>query len=481
VSTAPVARGRDWDAGLPPARSVPPARIASALAEARRVVVLDDDPTGTQTVRDVPVLTRWQDDDVAWALAQGGAGFFVLTNTRSLPPEAAAARTREIAATCLRVAGAQGIDLAFVSRGDSTLRGHFPLETDVLRDVEREHGRAVDAVLLSPAYLDAGRVTLDGTHWLRGPDGLLPVGESEFARDATFGFRASRLDAWVEEKSAGLVRAEQVRSIPLADLRTDGAALAAALAAAGDGAVVVIDAVTDDDLRAAVLAVLDAERAGVRIVYRAGPSFVRARLGQGAHPPTSDDELRDLGMGARHGLVAVGSHVGITSRQLERLRTDHRHRALELEVDRVLEGDAESAIAPVAREAAATLDDRLVILSTSRALRTGATAQESLEVSRRVSAALTETVRRVVAERRPAYVLAKGGITSSDIATDALGIARARVRGSMLDGIGSLWQAVSGPSAGLPYVVFAGNVGDDASLSAVVARLEAARTEGMSA
>jgi uncharacterized protein YgbK (DUF1537 family) len=68
-------------------------------------------------------------------------------------------------------------------------------------------------------------------------------------------------------------------------------------------------------------------------------------------------------------------------------------------------------------------------------------------------------------------VVAKGGITSSDIATQALGIRRAIVRGTLLPGIVSLWEIACGPFQGTPYVVFAGNVGDDESLRAVVAKL----------
>lgn len=35
------------------------------LAAARPAVILDDDPTGTQTLRDVPVLSAWDVDAIA--------------------------------------------------------------------------------------------------------------------------------------------------------------------------------------------------------------------------------------------------------------------------------------------------------------------------------------------------------------------------------------------------------------------------------
>ena len=472
ADTAP--RGADWADALPAVHEVPAATVAAALDGARRLVVLDDDPTGTQTVRDVPVLTRWASDDIAWAFAQGGPGFFVLTNTRSLSEPDAAARNREIASTCLEVAAGLGIDLVFASRGDSTLRGHFPLETDVLAEVSAQHDAPVDGIVLSPAYLDAGRITLDGVHWLRSDEGLQPVGSGEFARDATFGYRSSRLADWVEEKSSGRIAADSVEVVDLAGIRSPDAPLTGVLRSLRDGGVVVIDAVVDDDLRAATLSILAAEAAGTRLVYRVGPSFVRARLGQGTHPPITDDELAEITAGAQgHGLVVVGSHVGLTSRQLERLVAGRDVAVLELDVAAILDGDGSGHLDDLVTRATAELGERLVVVTTSRTLRTGADAQSSLDISRRVSGALTATVRRIVAARRPRFVVAKGGITSSDIATAALDIDRAVVRGAMLPGIVSLWQAATGPAAGLAYIVFAGNVGDDSSLAAVVDRLEA--------
>ncbi|TXN29975.1 four-carbon acid sugar kinase family protein [Lacisediminihabitans profunda] len=475
-----VARGRDWAAALPSIRAVGAAEMRAALPTARRVVVLDDDPTGTQTVRGVPVLTRWEADDIAWAFAQGGPGFFVLTNTRSLSEADAAARNREVASRCLDIAADLGVDLVFASRGDSTLRGHFPLETDVLAAVSAEHGQPIDAVLLAPAYLDAGRVTVDGIHWVRGDDGLRPVAHGEFARDATFGYRSSRLADWVEEKSGGRIPAASVVSVGIDAIRSESAelragALVEALRAAHNCQVVVIDAIVDDDLRAATLAVLAAESAGRRVLYRVGPSFVRARLGQGTQPPLSDEELSAIvGTSPVHGLVVVGSHVGVTTRQVERLAADRDLARVELDVARIVEGDAEAHIAEVVAHALVHLDHRLVVITTSRTLRTGADAEASLDISRRVSAALSTTVRRIVADRRPRFVVAKGGITSSDIATVALDIHRAWVRGSLLPGIVSLWQATSGTAEGLAYIVFAGNVGGDSSLAEVVNRLERA-------
>ncbi|NAZ85989.1 four-carbon acid sugar kinase family protein [Kineococcus indalonis] len=467
----------DLLSGYPAPVAVPAARVAAAHAGTGTVlVVLDDDPTGTQSVADLPVLTAWGEEDVAWALGLGAPAVYVLTNSRSLGPAEAGDLTREVVTAVLAAAERTGTRVRFVSRGDSTLRGHFPLETDVVAStVAGRGGRAVDALVLVPAFPEAGRITVGGVHLLRTPDGLLPVGESEFARDATFGYSSSDLRAWVAEKTGGRTRAEDVVVLDLALLRAGPAAVAAALAPLTGARTVVADAVGEDDLRLLALGLVEAEAAGKELLHRVGPPFVRARTGQEVRAPLSAAEVFRHGARPGGGLVVVGSHVGLTSRQLAALQADRPDvRSLVLDVPRLLGGGAEEHVREVAGEAAALLADGDVVLHTSRVLQRADDPAQSLAISRRVSAAVVATVRRVLAAHPPRFVVAKGGITSSDVAAHGLGIRRALVRGPLLPGIVSLWEPVGGPAAGTPYVVFAGNVGDDGSLAAVVRTLSAA-------
>jgi uncharacterized protein YgbK (DUF1537 family) len=467
-------------AGLPPVRAVEASEVTARLKGAPRLVVLDDDPTGTQTVADIPVLTTWTVEDLRWALRRKSTAFFVLTNTRSLSPEDAATRNREIVRALLEASRAENIPYVIASRGDSTLRGHFPLETDVLAEeltTATEGAGTPDGVVLVPAYIEAGRLTIDSAHWMRTPDGLLPVGESEFAKDATFGYRSSALPEWVEEKTSGRTPADKVARITLTDLRSGGPAhVAEQLAALRDGATAVVDAVCDDDLRVLALALADAEEKGARLLYRVGPSFVRARAGQSAHPPLTAAELRPLRADAPHGLIVVGSHVSLTTRQLNHLREQHGDLAeFELDVAQLLDTTRRDAhIDEIAKAAAGALERADTIIRTTRTVVTTDDPAESLAISRSVSAALVEAVRRVHAARRPAFVIAKGGITSSDTATHGLEIRRAWARGTLLPGIVSLWQPVDGPAAGIPYIVFAGNVGADTALADALALLRSA-------
>lgn len=474
VTRGPGRRENDVLASFPPVRPADLVLLRDRVRRGRTVVVLDDDPTGTQAVADVPVLSSWSPDDVRWAMRRPVGGFFVLTNTRSLSPADAAAVTREVVDVCLEVARADGVDVAFASRSDSTLRGHFPLEPDVITERSAAAGLATDAVLVVPAYVDAGRLTAGSVHWVRQGDRLVPAAETEFARDATFGYRESGLRRWVEEKTGGRVAASAVHAVTLTDLRDGGpGAVAKQLTALTGGRVVVVDAATDDDLRLLALAVLEAEAAGKRFVYRVGPSFVRARLGQKATAPLSGDRLSPLLTGTSgHGLVVVGSHTAVTTRQLDRLRERLPVTALELDVAALHDPTtAGRHVAAVADRVAAALRTGTAVVSTSRTVVTGADGAASLALARTVSASVVDLVRRVTERTRPAFVVAKGGITSHDVATKALGIGRARAAGTLLPGIVSLWEPLDGPARGVPYVVFAGNVGDDDSLAAVVTAL----------
>jgi len=177
-------------------------------------------------------------------------------------------------------------------------------------------------------------------------------------------------------------------------------------------------------------------------------------------------------------LITVGSHVALTTRQLDRLRVKGKIIELELDVRTLLDdASRERHVDEIAGQAAKLLRneaDSDIVIRTSRTLVKGSDAVSSLVIARTVSAALVGTVRSIVSQIRPAFVLAKGGITSSDTATEGLEIRRAWCRGTMLPGIISLWEPVAGLAQGIPYIVFAGNVGDDDALAAVVDTLRSA-------
>lgn len=470
--------------GKPVGRAVPAEEVAALAAASRRVlVVLDDDPTGTQSVYDLPVVMTWTVESLTWALTQGAPAVYVMTNSRSLDPAEAERVNREVVRAAFAAASAVGVRVDFVSRSDSTLRGHFPLEPATLaEEVAAQTGSAVDGIVIVPNFGDAGRITVDSIHYAgNATDGFTPAGETEFARDATFGYRASDLREWVQEKTGGRISADAVARIDLATLRADdgGAGAIAVLTGLTQAQPVVCDAVDENDLRLLAVALYGAEAAGKRLIYRVAPPFGRAIIGQEVRAPLEPDEIAQIRSGglaqdATGGLIVVGSHVSMTTRQLgELIEADHPVE-LEIDVARVLDADpavGEAHVTEVAEAAATALADGNVVVRTTRTLVRTDDPDESLAIARRVSTAVITVVRQVLAQRPPRFVVAKGGITSSDVAARGLSIERAMVRGAMLPGIVSLWEPVDGPARGIPYIVFAGNVGGPSSLAEVVHKL----------
>ena len=437
----------------------------------RRVVVLDDDPTGVQSVHGVPVLTTWEIDDLRWALTQQSPTFYILTNSRSLPEREAVDLNREIARNLSEAAGTE-TDFDVVSRSDSTLRGHYPAETDALAETLGERGRAPDALVICPAFFEAGRVTVDDVHWVRQDGEIVPAGQTEFAADHSFGYRASDLKAWVEEKTGGRIEAREVLSVGLADLREGGPGhVAEILDGASGGRLVVVNAASYADLEVFVLGLLAAEERGKRFLYRTGPSFVRTRGG------ITEPKILDAGDLYRerpregHGLVLVGSYVPTTTRQLEAALALDGIRAVEIQVPRLLErGSREEELERVVEEVNAALASSEVIVYTSRELVTAGGENAGLsnfEIGASVSGALVEVMRRVDRALPLSFVVAKGGITSSDIATKGLEVRRAEVAGPLLPpGIVPVWVLPEeNDFPGLPYVIFPGNVGGPDSLA----------------
>ncbi len=450
--------------------------MAALAADQRVVVVLDDDPTGTQTVHGVSVLTTWEPDELGAELIAAAAGprcFFVLTNSRSLTSDAAVELARQLGSNLRRAMKQIGHPVVVISRSDSTLRGHFPAEVDALIESLTEGPvPSFDAIVLTPWFLDGGRITRNGVHYARIGDQLIPVADTEFARDASFGYHHSYLPDWVQEKTGGAIPASQVGVFTLADIRTGGPnAVARWLSQRSPGGCVAFDAVDERDVEVVVAGLLQAEATGRSYLYRSAASLVRVRAGIEPRPLLDPAELQPstsypvVDEVARAGrLVIVGSHVARSTEQLHHLLA---HRA-DLEV---IELGVDAALAdPVAEAArcAAAVDSGLaagrdVVLHTERTLRAGPDSNASLAISARISQAVVATVAALSVG--PQLLVAKGGITASDVATKGLGIRRAQVLGQIQAGV-PVWRC--GPESrfpGLAYVVFPGNVGQPDSLT----------------
>ncbi len=451
---------------------LPPQWPADVATEIRRllaavspkIIVLDDDPTGTQTVYDVPVLTRWNLGALQSEMAVRHPAFYILTNSRSLPSADARRLYHEIGQNIAHVARTADQPPVVISRSDSTLRGHFPGEVDALvQSLQVDF----DACLLIPFFPEGGRYTVANVHYVQEGQNLVPAGETEFARDASFGYRESNLGKWVAEKTNHRIPAAQVRSVSIDTIRRKGPhGVYHKLMRLPPGSICVVNAATLQDLQVFVLGLLQAEGAGKRFICRTAASFVQARIGLKPRALLSCNELQMPAAGG--GLIVVGSYVPKTGAQLDFLFGRRDVIPFEVNVAKCL--DSKQRKEMMAERAVAVEEalsqGRNAAIFTSRKLITGSDMQANLSIGQTVSDTLVGIVEKI--GLRPRYIIAKGGITASDVATQALKIQRAMVLGQLMAGV-PVWSC--GPETKfpeMPYIVFPGNVGAHDSLAKAV-------------
>ncbi len=457
--------------------------MAQATADTRvglKIVVIDDDPTGSQTVHGCPLLLRWDGEALAAGLAHPSPLLFLLANTRALAPEAAAERVRGICGA-LRPALERAVAAGriggwlLVSRGDSTLRGHFPLEVEV---IAAELG-PFDATLLVPAFLEGGRTTVDGVHLLQGR----PVHRSPFARDGLFGYSTSFLPDWVAQKSGGRIPAASVDRIGREELDGGGAELTAHLARLEGNVCVAVDGASPGQLAALATAVRALSAPGGpadpsgrgrprRFLFQSAASLIQALAAlppQPLAPAALAGLRRRAGDRPLPGLVLVGSHVPLADRQLERLLEETACEGVELEVarvQRVLEGPEPRLLlrsleqAWRRRLAAVLAGGRTAVLFTSR----GEARCRHAEDRRALGLVLAGVMGRLGAALAPSlgYLISKGGITTHTLLADGLDLEMVELQGQLLPGLSVVLARTGGTP--LPVLTFPGNLGDASTL-----------------
>jgi uncharacterized protein YgbK (DUF1537 family) len=445
-----------------------PAIQAKVRASGCKVIVLDDDPTGTQTVHGVPVLTEWSIESLSAELQDDLPAFYLLTNTRSVSLAEAQTINAEIGLNLTQSAQLTGRDFVVVSRSDSTLRGHFPGEVSALG---KALNREKQILLVVPCFFEGGRYTIGDVHYVEESGVLVPAGETAFAQDKVFGYRSSNLRQWVEEKTNGYILAGEVASISIDLIRTGGPErVAQHLCELYPGQVCVVNAASYHDLEIFVLGLLSAEALGCSFLYRTAASFVRVRAGIVPRPLLTKQELDISGPGG--GLIVIGSYVPRTTSQLEALLEVSSIQPAEVKVGALL--DPGSRLAEIERVSRRVNDEiksgRDVAVYTSRELVAGGNDQINMQIGQKISSSLVAIVKNL--EARPRYLMAKGGITSSDIATQALGIRKAMVLGQIMPGVPVWLPGAESLYPGMPYIVFPGNVGDAQALVRITMTLK---------
>jgi hydroxyacid dehydrogenase/reductase related protein len=456
--------------------TVDEAAVDAALANERtgfdrKIIVLDDDPTGVQTVNGIHVYTDWSEESIAAGFAEENAMFFILTNSRAFQASETGAEHWKIAERVAAEAKRTGKEFMLISRSDSTLRGHYPLETATLAHALEESGERIDGEVLMPFFKEGGRFTIGDVHYVQEGTDLTPAGETEFARDKTFGYTASNMKEYIEEKTQGTFRAADVVSISLDDLRAVRVdAITERLMAVTDFRKVIVNAVDYVDVKVFAIAMMRAMKAGKNFMFRTAAAWTKVIGGVADKPLLGRDELVVAG-NKNGGLIIIGSHVKKTTEQFERLRELSAVKFIEFNHMLVLDPPKlEEELRRIIAEAEEAICSGVAVaVYTGRKRFDAGSEEESLRVAVQISDAITSIVRRLSVQ--PAFLIAKGGITSSDVGTKGLSVRRALVLGQVAPGV-PVWQTgAESKFPGMSYIIFPGNVGAVETLRDVAAML----------
>jgi len=441
-----------------------------------KLIILDDDPTGVQTVHGVSVYTDWTVESIVQGLENSDKLFFILTNSRGMTVSETTLVHREISVNAQKASEETGIPFMIISRSDSTLRGHYPLETQILREEAEKHGSRIDGEIICPFFKEGGRFTIDNTHYVKYSDKLIPAAETEFAKDKSFGYSKSSIPEYVEEKTHGEYKKEDVVCISLQDLRScNYDKITSQLLAVSNFNKVCVNAIDYCDLKVFGVAFYSAMEKGKRFILRTAAGLVKVLGGISDIPLlTANDMIKNRSNYG--GAVVVGSHTQKTTEQLNELLKLDNVVPIEFNSDLVLVSDEafnEEIDRCVKLEEQYIKEGKTTVCFTNRKLIQieNDTEESALLRSVKISNGVQSLIGRL--SITPAFVIAKGGITSSDVGTKALRVHRATVLGQIRPGI-PVWQTGDESKfPEIPYVIFPGNVGTAETLREAVEILTA--------
>ena len=438
----------------------------------KKIVVLDDDPTGVQTVHDISVYTDWSEKTIADGFAEENSMFFILTNSRAFTAEHTSEVHKLIAERIVAESKKTGKDFIIISRSDSTLRGHYPLKTEILRKtVEANTDKKYDGEVLMPFFKEGTRFTVNNIHYVQEGDYLTPAGMTEFAKDKTFSYKSSLLPEYVEEKTHGEFKAKDTTCISLDSLRNmDIDGITKQLLSVKDFNKVVVNAIDYVDVKVFVIALINAINTGKNFMFRSAAALTKVIGGVTDKPLLSREELRANNKNG--GLIIIGSHVKKTTEQFNELKKCSWVKFIEFNHLLVLEPEKLTAeLNRIITEAEDCVKHgQTTVIYTGRKRLDVGSEEESLKVSVKISEAITSIVDKFSIQ--PSFIIAKGGITSSDVGTKGLHVKKATVMGQIKPGIPVWKTGTESKFPHMPYIIFPGNVGTATTLREIVEELD---------
>ncbi len=440
----------------------------------KKIVVLDDDPTGVQTVSGINVYTDWSKESIKNGFDESHAMFFILTNSRSFSKEHTIKVHKEITERIVQVSKEVGKDFIIISRSDSTLRGYYPTETETIANtIENLENKKVDGEILIPFFIEGGRYTIDDIHYVKENDFLVEAADTEFAKDKTFGYSNSNLCKYIEEKTNGDSKAEDVLSIGLDEIiKKDYQGISKKLQSINEFSKCIVNATSYRDLMVFSIALIDAMSNGKNFVFRTGAGFTKVIGAISDKPLLEKSELIENG-NTNGGIIIVGSHMKKTTAQFESLKNIDGAEFIEFNSHLVLqEGEIEKEALWVSEKTNEAIKNKKFVVVFTKRERVDANTgnkEDDLRMSTKISESLVSVISNL--KDKPSFIIAKGGITSSDVGVVGLGVKKALVLGQVAAGVPVWLTGIESKFPNMPYIIFPGNVGTEDTLKNIVEML----------
>lgn len=434
----------------------------------KKYIVLDDDPTGIQSVHDINVITVLDLNLIEEAFLSRDTMFYILTNSRAFSQEKTITYHKKLMEMLIRVSEKTKTPFTVISRSDSTLRGHYPLETEVIFHCLKKHNQLLDGEILCP-YLKDIRKTVDDIHYVLVDNHWIKVGDSEFAKDKSFSFRSSDLKEYVEEKTSGRYSADQCISISLNMIREQNIDKIVQLLDSVSGFnKVIVNAENMEDLLVFVKAY---EQSTKKFLFRCAASLVKC-LGHIEDRPflTKEECVDETSKG---GIIIVGSHVKNTTQQLQYLmKHSPEIEYIEFDQHRILDGSLNEESVRVSKLVNERIKENKIVIVATRRDRVDYPSddeEKQLDWANQISHHLVKVLSYL--QQRPKFIVTKGGITGNDALVQGLHVRKEKVLGQIITNVGVVLCLEGSKFEKLPVVVFPGNVGSEDSLHEVVEKL----------
>ena len=446
-----------------------------------KIIVIDDDPTGSQTVHDCLLLLRWDVDTLKKGFQSSSNLFFILANTRALSENQAEERLKEIADALNDVISTQGYnkdELIFISRGDSTLRGHNFLEPYTLSKLLGPF----HATFHIPAFIEGKRITKNGNHFV----GDLPAHKTIYAQDKNFGFQTNNVGQLLCQKSKNKLEFKKIKNIFHSELAisdvNESNKVSEMVANLTGNTHVVVDALNYSQLKVFSKIIMK-YHTQKSFLFRSAASFVStiSNIHKNRKKTSYYSTLCRKNRDNKYmiGLIVIGSYVELTNRQLKKISERDAINLIELDVsefhqihkleDRHIQIDLFKT--KLIKEIRNSIDKCFTpILHTSRKYLISGNKSEQRQFSNSLAYFMAQLVAEIKFEI--GYLISKGGITTNLILSEGLNADVVYLEGQILPGISLVTHKIPELDIKIPVVTFPGNIGDDYSLVKVLNILE---------